>query len=232
MIDFWRPLFLCVPVLQTSKKGQQSSVPQKKCKQRVECSSKKRFLIVYDHFDSYTMKSSPTSTLNIKDNTGIMSNLSNHSNHSDGNHGDSNHSDKSTVAVTGNGFNPSDDNDNVSVTTDNSSLPTISVTEPESPILPTLPVAENKRREVTDVLGESCSSDFSDLETLTQAGRRDLAPGTRTDVSPLMKMELSKQRASLRRSSPFSKSSSSKRICQSREQPQPGGCAIGSIIYN
>lgn len=204
-------LLLCIiiPILQTSKKGQQLSVPQKKCKQRVECSSKKRFLIVYDHFDSYIMKTSQSSSSNIKDNTGIMSHLNNHSNN-----------DNSTTGVTDTDVGPSVDNDNVSMATDNSSLPTISVTEPHSPSPTPLSLTDNSHRgEVIDFLGDACSSDCSDLETLTQADRRDLGPGTRTDVSPLMKMELSKQRAALRHSSP-SKIPPSKRMCQ-----RAGGCS-------
>lgn len=179
------------------------SVPHKKSRQRVECSSKKKFLIVYDHFDSYTMKAASS---NIKDNTGIMSLLSNHSNKDGG----------GTTAATADVNHNGDDVDgNVSIATNNLLVPTISVTGPQSPVA-TLAAADSGSR---DCPGDACSSDCSDLETLTQADRRDVGPGTRTDVSPLMKMELSKQR--LRRGSPF-KGPPSKRLCQS-QQP-PGGC--------
>ena len=199
-----------IAALQTSKKGQQLSVPQKKCRKQVECSSKKRFLIVYDHFDSYTMKGSPSFSTNINDNTGIMSHLSNHGNSDD----------NVTTATLDSDVGAGDDSDDtVSMAIDNNpSLPEISVTEPQSP-LPT--ITSSGHREVVDFQGDACGSECSDLETLTQVGRKDLGPCTRTDVSPLMKMELSKQRASLRRSSPY-KSPASKRPCHSREQQPPG----------
>ena len=183
------------------------SVPHKKSRQRVEC-SKKKFLIVYDHFDSYTMKAASS---NIKDNTGIMLLLSNHSNKDDN---------TTSAAITADVNHNGDVGDNVSMATNNLSLPAISVTRPQSPVA-TLAAADSGSREVTDCLGDACSSDCSDLETLTQADRRDMGPGTRTDVSPLM-MQLSKQR--LRRGSP-SKGPPSKRLCQSQEPQQPpGGC--------
>ena len=175
----------------------------------MECSSKKRFLIVYDHFDSY-MKGSPSCSPNISDNTGIMSHLSNHGN------GD----DNVTAATLDSEVGAGDDNDDtVSTAINNSLLPGITVTEPLSP----LPSISSGHREAVDFVGDACSSECSDLETLTQADRKDLGPCTRTDVSPLMKMELSKQRASLRRSSPSSKGPASKRPCHSREPQQPGG---------
>ena len=204
------------------------AVPHKKCRQRVECSSKKKFLIVYDHFDSYTMKASSS---NIKDNTGIMSLLSNHSNKGSNNNTTTAAAAATTVAasttvpttaVDDDVYYNDDADENVSMATDNLSLPVIRVTEPQSP-LATLAVADSGSREVMDCLGDACNSDCSDLETLTQADRRDVGPGTRTDVSPLMKMELSKQR--LRRGSPSFKGPPSKRLCQSKDPQQPsGGC--------
>ena len=179
------------------------SVPHKKSRQRVECSSKKKFLIVYDHFDSYTMKAASS---NIKDNTGIMSLLSNHSNKDGG-----------TTATTADVNHNGDVDDNVSIATDDLLVPVISVTGPQSPVTTMATVDSGS----LDCLGDTCSSDCSDLETLTPADRRDVGPGTRTDVSPLM-MELSKQR--LRRGSP-SKAPPSKRLCQLQEPRQPpGGC--------
>jgi len=181
-------------------------VPQKKCKQKVECSSKKKFLIVYDHFDSYTTKASASSDIN--DNTGIMaSNLSNHSNKDDG-----------TASTTTSAGDADDVIDNVSIETDDSSLPTICVTDPQSPVA-TLALADTRSKEVAGYVGDTGSSDMSDLETLTRADLKDIGPGTRTDVSPLMKMELSKQRTCLRRSLPSTKSSPSKRMRQSKEPP-------------
>jgi len=212
-------LFLINPLLQTSKKGHPLVVPQKKCRQRVECSAKKRFLIVYDHFDSYTTKASPASSLNMNDNTGIMLHLSNHSNN------DKNTSIVNTDISTGN------DGSNASVSSNNIfSLPMINVTSSRSntppPTLTTL--ADDGSREVTDHLGDACNSDCSDLETLTQFDRREVGPGTRTDVSPLMKMTLSKETISLRHSSPSTKGPASKRVCPAsktkEQQQQPGGC--------
>ena len=161
---------------------------------------------MYDHFDSYTVKASASSDIN--DNTGIMSsNLSNHSNKDDG----------TTSATTTTG-DANDAVDNVSMETDDLSLPMICVTDPQSPVA-TLASADTWSREVASCAGDTGSSDMSDLETLTRADQGDIGPGTRTDVSPLMKMELYKQRASLRRSSPSAKSPPSKRMRQSKESP-------------
>ena len=164
------------------------------------------------------------SSSNIKDNTGIMSLLTNYSDK------DSDTTTTTTAVDTPNNDDDDDDDeDTVSMATNNLSPPTISVTEPQSP-LATLAVADSgsSGREVTDCLGDACSSECSDLETLTPADQRDMGPGTRTDVSPLMiKMELCKQR--LRRGSPSSKGPPSKRLCQSRESQQPPGeCGITS----
>lgn len=177
----------------------------------MECSSKKRFLIVYDHFDSY-MKGSPSGSPNINDNTGIMSHLSNHGNGDD---------DVTTATLDIDIVASGDVDNNVPTAIDNSLLPEITLTKVLSPP-PSM--SSGHRGEAVDLMGDACSSECSDMETLTQAGRKDMGPCTRTDVSPLMKMELSKQRASLRRSSPSSKGPASKRPCHSRELQQPGGC--------
>lgn len=191
-------------LLQTSKKGHRLPVPQKKFRQRVECSSKKRFLIVYDHFDSYTMKASSSK---INDNTGIMSPIRYNSNNSN-----------ATIVTR-----DVSANNNVSLATDELPVITTAVLTSSAKTLPTWATTDGSSKEVTDSSFDTCSSDCSDSETLTQADRRDLGPGTRTDMSPLMNMEFSKQRLSLHRSSPCFKEPPSKRLCQFRGQP-PGRC--------
>lgn len=155
-----------------------------------------------------------TSSANINDNTGIMSHLSNHSNE-----------DNATVVTTDVDVTSVDNTETAPTSINNASIPTITVTQPQSTSTPTtLTLANDSFKEVADSLGDAYASDFSDLEPLTQADRRDVGPGTRTDVSPLMKMELAKQRVSLRRSSPY-RSPASKRMCPSKDhQQQQGRC--------
>ena len=67
------------------------------------------------------------------------------------------------------------------------------------------------------------NNDGSDTETLAQADHRDLQPGTRTDVSPLMKMALSKQRALNRAAPDNNDSPASKRVCQASQSSTQTG---------
>ena len=77
---------------------------------------------------------------------------------------------------------------------------------------------------VTTVSTTSCTNnDGSDTETLAQADHRDLQPGTRTEVSPLMKMALSKQRALNRAAPDNDDSPASKRVCQASQSSAQTG---------
>jgi len=67
------------------------------------------------------------------------------------------------------------------------------------------------------------NSDSSDTETLAQADHRDLQPGTRTEVSPLMKMALSKQRAVVRAASNNDELPASKKVCQTSQSSAQTG---------
>ncbi|XP_065890411.1 histone-lysine N-methyltransferase SETDB1-B-like isoform X3 [Dysidea avara] len=209
------PIFIAL----TPKKGQNVSIPTKKSRQYVECSSnkEKKFLIVYDHFDMYSLNSIPVVSPEIDDNTGLMPSDSN-------------------ASGSNNGAAAANDKNVPSMSSQTQQTVTCSETTESLVTRATPLVSDINIDKVTTVSTTWTNSDGSDTETLAQADHRDLQPGTRTEVSPLMKMALSKQRALIRAAPDNEGSPASKRACQDSQSSVTtefhAGCTPSCVPHN
>ena len=143
----------------------------------------------------YSLNSIPVVSPEIDDNTGLMPSDSN-------------------ASGSNNGAAAANDKNVPSMSSQTQQTVTCSETTESLVTRATPLVSDINIDKVTTVSTTWTNSDGSDTETLAQADHRDLQPGTRTEVSPLMKMALSKQRALIRAAPDNEGSPASKRACQ------------------
>lgn len=151
---------------------------------------------MYDHFDMYSLRSAPPE---MDDNTGLMP-------------PDSNASSSNSASATDDGPSTSSQEQQQRKETVNPS---------NSEMIGSFPVTRSTASvsdmNIAKVSAAWPSNDGSDTEILTQADHRDLQPGTRTEVSPLMKMALS-------RAAPDNDDSpASKKVCQAGQSSSQTG---------